>query len=99
MIYMQQWNYQIIGTHINISIDTSIDCSDLFMQIRNRLNNFESTFSRFIEGNWLYNLNISRHAIMDLDAKNMLAYALSIADKTDGYFDPTVSKRLTELGY
>lgn len=36
---------------------------------------------------------------MDLDAKNMVTFALLMADKTDGYFDPTVAKRLTELWY
>jgi thiamine biosynthesis lipoprotein ApbE len=29
----------------------------------------------------------------------MLSYMLELATKTDGYFDPTVSKRLAELGY
>jgi thiamine biosynthesis lipoprotein ApbE len=29
----------------------------------------------------------------------MLKFMLEIAEKTDGYFDPTVGKRLTELGY
>jgi thiamine biosynthesis lipoprotein ApbE len=29
----------------------------------------------------------------------MLSYMLGLAMKTDGYFDPTVGKRLTELGY
>lgn len=29
----------------------------------------------------------------------MLLYALEVAKKTDGYFDPTIGKRLTELGY
>jgi thiamine biosynthesis lipoprotein ApbE len=29
----------------------------------------------------------------------MLEFMLKIAEKTDGYFDPTVGKRLTELGY
>ncbi len=29
----------------------------------------------------------------------MLSYALEVAKKTDGYFDPTIGKRLTELGY
>ena len=29
----------------------------------------------------------------------MLEFSLTLAKNTDGYFDPTVSKRLTELGY
>lgn len=29
----------------------------------------------------------------------MLIFALDLARKTDGYFDPTVGKRLRDLGY
>ncbi len=29
----------------------------------------------------------------------MIIFALDLAHKTRGYFDPTVGKRLTELGY
>ncbi len=29
----------------------------------------------------------------------MLTFALTLAKKSDGYFDPTVGKRLSELGY
>jgi thiamine biosynthesis lipoprotein ApbE len=29
----------------------------------------------------------------------MLDFMLALSKKTDGYFDPTVGKRLTELGY
>lgn len=29
----------------------------------------------------------------------MLTYMLELARKTGGYFDPTIGKRLTELGY
>jgi thiamine biosynthesis lipoprotein ApbE len=29
----------------------------------------------------------------------MFSYALELARRTDGYFDPTVGKKLRELGY
>lgn len=29
----------------------------------------------------------------------MLSFALEVAQKTDGYFDPTIGKRLRDLGY
>jgi FAD:protein FMN transferase len=96
---MQKWSYNIIGTHLGIAIDTTEDCSTLFSEIETRLQQFETKFSRFIEGNWLHELNISRRGILDDDAREMLGYALEIARRTDGYFDPTVGKRLTELGY
>jgi thiamine biosynthesis lipoprotein ApbE len=29
----------------------------------------------------------------------MIEYAIEVAKNTNGYFDPTIGKRLTELGY
>lgn len=98
-MYMQKWSYNIIGTHLAIALDTEEDCSQIFHDIEIRLQDFEAKFSRFISGNWLHTLNISRRAMLDDDGMKMLSYALDIARKTDGYFDPTVGKRLTELGY
>lgn len=46
---MQKWNYNIIGTHLGIMIDTIEDCSTLFSEIETRLREFETKFSRFIE--------------------------------------------------
>lgn len=96
---MQKWNYDIIGTHLTVMIDTSDDCTRVFQDIEIRLWQFEARFSRFIEENWLYTLNMSRRAMLDEDAHMMLSFALDLARNTDGYFDPTVGKRLTELGY
>ena len=96
---MQKISFDIIGTHLEIHIDTS-DSLELFSQnIERKLHEFESIFSRFIEGNWLHSLNKNRSGTLDTDGKIMLEKMLEIAAATDGYFDPTVGKRLTELGY
>jgi thiamine biosynthesis lipoprotein ApbE len=96
---MQQFGFDIIGTHLDIRIDTDTDCSILFAQIEARLRDFEAKYSRFISLNWLDNLNKKRTETLDIDGQKMLAYMLSVSRQTDGYFDPTVGKRLTELGY
>lgn len=96
---MQKSSYDIIGTHLDILIDTDENCLLIFELIASRLRDFEARFSRFIEGNWLHNLNKNRSARLDQDARSMLIFALGMAEKTNGYFDPTVGKRLTELGY
>ncbi|MFZ2255363.1 MAG: hypothetical protein WAW59_04885 [Patescibacteria group bacterium] len=57
---MQKWSYDIIGTHLGLAIDTEMDCTHIFHEIETRLQNFEAKFSRFIEGNWLHDLNVSR---------------------------------------
>ena len=96
---MQQFGLDIIGTHLDLRIDTSEDCSVIFAQIETRLQEFEVKYSRFIEVNWLADLNKNRTGTIDADGQKMLGYMLSVSANTDGYFDPTVGKRLTELGY
>lgn len=96
---MQSLSFKIIGTHLIISVDTQKDGDIYFEEIKNRLRSFEEKFSRFLEGNWLADLNTTRRWILDTDGEKMLSFALNMAEKTDGYFDPTVGKRLTELWY
>jgi thiamine biosynthesis lipoprotein ApbE len=96
---MQRFGFDIIGTHLDIRIDTPEDCSLLFSAIETRLHHFEARYSRFISGNWLDTLNKNRTGTLDTDGQKMLEFMLSVSRQTDGYFDPTVGKRLTELGY
>lgn len=96
---MQKYSFDTIGTDLTLSFDTVEDISWLFLSLRERLSYFEARFSRFIESNWLDDLIYSRHAILDHDAEKMLSFALHLARQTDGYFDPTVGKRLAELWY
>lgn len=96
---MQQISFDIIWTHLEIHIDTIESIWIISQNIQSKLHDFEQTFSRFIEGNWLYNLNKNRTGILDNDGQIMLNKMLEIARNTNGYFDPTIWKRLTELWY
>ncbi len=96
---MHEFHLDTIGTHLRILIDTSSPIGEDFSHIEARLSDFEKKFSRFIEGNWLANLNISRTGTLDDDTQVMLGMMLDLSEKSGGYFDPTVWKRLTELGY
>ena len=96
---MQEYHLDIIGTHIRILVDISSPIGEDFSHISSRLQEFEKKYSRFLENNWLSGLNNTRKAILDGDAREMLLFSLDLAKKTDGYFDPTVGKRLSELGY
>lgn len=96
---MAIFSHDCIGTHLEIRIETDQECGVLFSRIQEYLSQFEERFSRFRENNWLSDLNRDRHADLDEDARFMLSFALDVARKTDGYFDPTIGKRLTELGY
>ncbi|MBC7503479.1 FAD:protein FMN transferase [Candidatus Gracilibacteria bacterium] len=96
---MQQLDLDIIGTHLQIQIDTSSSCDEDFSHICSYLTDFELRYSRFIEGNWLYGVNMSRRGVLDKAGKQIIEFMLDLSEKSDGYFDPTVGKRLTELGY
>ncbi|GAB0174342.1 MAG: FAD:protein FMN transferase [Candidatus Altimarinota bacterium] len=96
---MQKFSLDSIGTHLTLSIDTPHLCGELFSSIEKRLVHFENKFSRFKAENWLDELNHRREGTLDDDAKFMLTYALDVSKRTGGYFDPTVGKRLSELGY
>lgn len=98
---MATLDLDIIGTHLQIRVDTSSPShiGEDFSRIEQYLTDFEAKYSRFIPGNYLHSLNQNRGGILDHDAKVMLSYALELARKTDGYFDPTVGKRLRDLGY
>jgi thiamine biosynthesis lipoprotein len=96
---MQQISFDIIWTHLDISIDTDQSIEIISQKIQWRIHDFEQKFSRFIEGNWLHDLNLQRKWILDQDGLNMLNKMLEIAKNTDGYFDPTIWKKLTELWY
>lgn len=98
---MHTFDLDVIGTHLSLRMESSSswNIDEDFSLIRERLIAFERRFSRFLEGNWLHELNITRSWILDSDAREMILFALDLAHKTHGYFDPTVGKRLTELGY
>jgi FAD:protein FMN transferase len=96
---MQIFDFDTIGTHLRVHIDTISSQDEIFSTIRERLVSFEEKYSRFLEGNWLHILNRERRWILDEDGKKMLECMLDISRNTQGYFDPTVGKRLTELGY
>lgn len=46
---MQKYTFEVIGTHLFLSLDTSEDMTDLFRDIKTRLQDFETKFSRFLE--------------------------------------------------
>jgi thiamine biosynthesis lipoprotein len=96
---MQEFHLDVIGTHIRIVIDESLPIGEDFSHIQKRLQEFDARYSRFISGNWIHRLNRDRRNTLDDDARKMLDSSLELARVSDGYFDPTIGKKLAELGY
>lgn len=96
---MQKFAKDSIGTKLEISFRTNENLSHIFNEIDIFLTEFEKNFSRFIEYNWLYNLNKTKSANLDNLSYKILKMMQKLSSETSGYFDPTIGKRLTELGY
>lgn len=94
---MQTFEVANIGTRLTLSVRTEKDISEITSEISSFLNVFENKFSRFLENNWLFGVNKTGSGILDQNASKMLEYMRKIAYETDGYFDPTIGKRLSEL--
>lgn len=96
---MQKFAKNSIWTKLEIIIREEKNLSHLFSEIDIFLNNFEQKFSRFIPNNWLFELNSRGENELCEDGYNMIFFMQKIACGTSGYFDPTIWKRLSELGY
>lgn len=96
---MQKFAKDSIGTKLEISFRTNENLSHIFNEIDIFLTEFEKKFSRFIEYNWLYNLNKTKSANLDNLSYKILKMMQKLSSETSWYFDPTIGKRLTELGY
>jgi hypothetical protein len=57
---MLVFDLDIIGTHLRVHIDTTSSCDEVFSTIRERLISFEEKYSRFLESNWLHDVNNNR---------------------------------------
>lgn len=96
---MQSWKYHTIGTSLIISLKTDSNAESVFKKIQDFLEGFDMQFSRFRENNWLHDFNVHNVWMLDEHSKTMIEYIKTIAGNSWGYFDPTIGKRLRELGY
>ncbi len=96
---MQKFQKKSIGSMLFLEIQGSENYEKLFSEISEFLDFFEAKFSRFLKNNWLYNLNKTGKAELDEYSREMIVFIQNITSESHGYFDPTIGKRLTELGY
>ena len=96
---MQIYQGEHLGTILNLKIDTSEPCDEVFLDIKNMIVGFEDRFSRFIPWNYLDSINQNHWGTLDQDAFQMLIYALQVARQSDGLFDPTILPYLRKIGY
>ncbi len=96
---MSTFSLDCLGTHLNIMVESSSSTDEDFRCIRARILAFEEKYSRFLPGNWLDILNKTGSSDIDEEGYRMIAFALDLAKRTHGAFDPTVGSLLSRLGY
>lgn len=96
---VQVFELDTLGTRLQIRIDSLHTCEGVFSEVKSMLFDFDQKYSRFIPGNWLDEFNRNGGGLLDEDGHKMLEFALELAQRTDGIFDPVIGARLTQLGY
>lgn len=96
---IQVFELDTLGTRLQIRIDSLHACEGVFSEIKSMLFAFDQKYSRFIPGNWLDEFNRNGGGLLDEDGYAMLEFALELAQRTGGIFDPVIGARLTQLGY
>lgn len=79
---VQIFELDTLGTRLQIRIDSLHPCEGVFSEVKSMLLAFDHTFSRFIPGNWLDELNKNRGGILDEDGRIMLEFSLEMAHRT-----------------
>lgn len=100
-LYRMQIEFEAIGTHWKIDIQTSADHSSaLFVQIRERIEVFEQTYSRFRQDSLVTKMSREpgNYQLPD-DAKPMWLLYKQLYEITKGAFTPLIGSLLSEAGY
>lgn len=101
MVQKYVFRHESCGSVLTIDITSGNDPMHLVQDCFLLCDVFEQRYSRFISGNWLDSINRIHDTPIPLDdeAEMLIRFALDIAKKTDGLFDPTISPILESYGY
>lgn len=97
---MNAITFQAIGTHWQIDLPPEVDLLAWEKKIRDRLEQFESVYSRFRPTSWLS--QASGHVgevMLPSDAKPMWDLCEKLYVLTDGAFTPLIGSVLAQAGY
>ncbi len=97
---MENFSFDAIGTRWEVSLPPFRSSETLMNNIRQRIEDFESTYSRFRDGSLLSKIAVS-HETMELpkDAKELFDIYKKFTKLTLGSFTPFIGKTLVEAGY
>jgi FAD:protein FMN transferase len=90
---------ELCGSRLEILIHQEWEFSDLIQECFDIWEIFEKKYSRFIEWNYLYNLNKNKESLIDKEFLSIIKLCIKVSNITDWYFDITVQPILEELWY
>lgn len=93
-----QYNFNALGSTLKIISSQDID-SKYLTECEEKINSFEKKYSRFINGNYLYTLNLSWTSHIDDEFKTLFRLCEKVYKETQGYFDITLLPTLEKLWY
>lgn len=94
-----QYSHKCFGSQLDITIRSSWDFSQLVQDCFDMADRFEQKYSRFIDGNFLSELNTKKISLVDNEFISLIKLALQVSEMTQWYFDITVLPILENKGY
>lgn len=89
----------LCGSKLEILIHSEWEFSDLIQECFNLSEQFEQKYSRFIEWNYLSELNKTKQSTIDSEFESILKLCIKVSDITGGYFDITIQPTLENAWY
>ena len=96
---MRVFEGEYLATKLRIEYADEYEVAATFRQMHEYLTDFDARYSRFRSDNWLAGINASGGGVLDAPATEMLSEALTLAEITEGAFDPTITPDLVRIGY
>lgn len=95
----QSFEFELLWTKLFIEVFCKEDMSATISQLLKYCQEFESTYSRFIPGNYLDTLNKNFGWKLLPELSEMLKFGLRLSEYTDGAFDMSIKQALDYIGY
>jgi thiamine biosynthesis lipoprotein len=94
-----KFSKELCGSKLEILIHTEWEFSDLIQKCFKIVEDFETTYSRFIVWNYLYELNKNKYAKIDTEFESIIKLCLKVSHITNGYYDITIQPILENAWY
>ncbi|MDD2908000.1 MAG: FAD:protein FMN transferase [Candidatus Gracilibacteria bacterium] len=89
----------LFGSRLDITIYSEKINEEIIENCFEEAIKFEKKYSRFIKGNYLYNLNKEKSSQIDGELFSIIELCKKVSDLTNGYFDITILPFLENIGY